>query len=117
MDSDSHNKHKFIKLIEYALSNKSFSVREACDASGLSEREFDRAKYSLFVLLGKHEHVESPHERLDWWLKPEAYFSYISYLEFQHSLNTSRRAHWIAVFSLLIASASLLVSAYGAFFK
>lgn len=117
MDSGIISKHKYIKLIEFALKNKSFSVQEACDASGLNEREFNGAKYSLFVLLGKHEHIVNIHESLEWWLKPEAYFSYVSFLEFQHSLNTSRRAQWIAVFSLLFAAGSLLVSAYAIFFR
>ncbi|MEX2257147.1 MAG: hypothetical protein WD672_00435 [Woeseia sp.] len=117
MDIKSIKNHRYVKLVEFVLANQSFSVRQACDASGLSEDEFSGAKYSLFMLKGAHERIESSHEILDWRLKPEAYFSYVSYLEFKHSLATSRRAWWFSVLSLLIAAASLLVAGYGTFWK
>jgi len=110
------NNHRYSKLVEYALANKTFSVKQACDASGLSEDEFSGAKYSLFMLKGEHECIDSADKVLSWRLKPEAYFSYVSYLEFKHSLITSHRAWWVACFSLLIAAASLLlVTAYSIF--
>jgi hypothetical protein len=117
MDLDSIKDHRYVKLVEFALANKSFSIRQACNASGLSEDEFSGAKYSLFMLKGEHEHIASSHEILDWRLKPEAYFSYVSYAEFKHSLTTSRWAWWFSGISLFIAAASLLIAAYGVFWK
>jgi hypothetical protein len=117
MKFDQVKNHRYIKLVEFALANHKFSVRQACDASGLTEDEFSGAKFSLFMLKEINEHIESVHEILDWRLKPEAYFSYVSYLEFKHSLATARRAWLFSAFSVLIAAASLFVATYGTFLK
>ena len=117
MDIELIKNHRYIKLVEYALDNKTFSVQQACDASGLSETEFEGTKYSLFMLSGANEKIGSIHEVLDWRLKPEAYFSYVSYLEFKHSLTMSRWAWWFSIISLFIAAMSLLVSGYGTFWR
>ena len=109
--------HRYIKLVEFALANKIFSVNQACEASGLSAEEFSGAKYSLFLLKGVHENIACDNELLGWRLKPEAYFSYVSYLEFKFSLTTSRWAWWFSGLSLLVAAFSLGVAAYGTFWK
>ena len=57
MDFNEIENHKFIKLVKFALVNKEFTIRQACDASGFTEREFSLAKYSLFTLRGEHERL------------------------------------------------------------
>jgi len=34
------SKHKYVVLIEYALEHDEFSANEACEATGLTEKEF-----------------------------------------------------------------------------
>jgi hypothetical protein len=113
----SSSNHGYVRLVEFALKNKEFSVDQACKATGLSESEFSGAKYSLFLLRGEHESVVDQAKPLEWRLKPEAYFGYLSYLELNHSLSASRKAWWFSIVSLVVASVSLFVTAYGVFFK
>jgi hypothetical protein len=102
-------KHKIIKLIEFALERTDFSVHQAMDASGMSEDEFSGAKYVIFQLKGVHEHP-SPDEVLDWRLSAEAFFNYLSFLEYRDALKSSRRAFGVAIVSLLLATVSTVIS-------
>lgn len=103
-------KHRFIKLIEFALQHSSFSAREAMTASGMSEREFSGAKYTLFKLKGEHESAPAS-ETLNWHLSPQAFFQYLSFLQYRHAVRSSSRALWIAAASLAVATAGTIVSA------
>lgn len=109
MESKVIDNHKYLNLIEFALKNKEFSVQQACEASGMNEQEFNIAKYSFFILLGKHEYIDNLQQALEWHIKPEAFFSYISYIEYKESSKNSQYAIWIAIISMI-------VSAYGIFF-
>jgi hypothetical protein len=96
--------YKIIKLMEFSLKDQSFSVQQACNVSGVSPDEFSGLKYSLYVLKGAHENIESNNEILDWRLTPEAYFNYLSFIQYKHSVLTSKRAQIVAICSLLISS-------------
>ena len=102
---------KFIKLIEFALKNPSFTIAQACKASNMTPTEFEGAKYSLFNLRGEHENAH-PNADLSWRLSPEAYFNYLNFLEFKHAVATARKAHWTAIVSIgisgIIGLASLI---------
>ena len=104
--------HKYIKLVEFALQNKTFSVEKACEISGLTQQEFQLAKPAFFVMTGRENYTEPFHELCGWQLKPETLFSYISYLEFQYSLENSKKARWFSIISLLVASVSLAFAIY-----
>lgn len=102
-------RHKCIDLIEFALANRSFTVQQALDATKMSGDEFDAAKNGLFHLMGIHEH---PHrnEVISWTLKPEAYFQYLSFLEFRHSVQSAKKAYRVALASIFIAIVSVLIA-------
>jgi len=70
-------KHKFIKIIEYALEHQSFTVEQISKTIGISQTEFNLAKFSVFHLLGQHDPVSSPHEKLPWYLSTGAFFNYL----------------------------------------
>ncbi len=94
-------RHKFIRLIEFSLKNSSFSIQQAVEASGMTEEDFSGAKYSIFQLKGEHEHATSD-KVLNWRLTAEAFFNYLSFLEYRDALKASRRAIWVAISSLLV---------------
>lgn len=108
MESKIIDNHKHLRLIEFALKNKEFSVQQVCKVSGMSEQEFNNAKYSFFMLLGKHEYIDNIQQVLEWHIKPEAFFSYISYIEYKESSKNAKYAIWIAIISMII-------SAYGVY--
>jgi len=109
MPKSTDQKHKYIDLIEFALANRSFTVQQALDATKMSADEFSAAKYSLFHLKGMHENPDR-NKVLDWTLRPEAYFHYLSFLEFRHSVRAARKAFWLAVASICIAIASAVLT-------
>jgi hypothetical protein len=45
-----------------------------------------------------------------WILRPEAYFSYLQYLEFKHAIETAKRAYWLSVAAIVIALLAIFVS-------
>lgn len=95
--------NKFVKIIEFVLKNNRFSAVEACKKSGMSIPEFNGAKYSLFLLKDEHEISSSEQGELTWNLSPEAYFHYLSFVQYKHAVSTSNRAHWLAICSLVIS--------------
>ena len=109
MSKSINQKHKYIELIEFALENRSFTMQQALDATKMSGDEFSAAKSSLFHLWGKHENPELT-EKLDWTIKPEAYFHYLSFLEFRHSVQSARKAFWLALISICIAIFSAVLT-------
>lgn len=111
MPSSELEEHEYVRLIAFALKEPRFSVQQACEASGLSPRRFKSAMYSIFSLRGQHEHLESDHEILDWELSPEAYFNYLSFLEFRHSLATAAKAQSTANKAIFISIAGIIVGA------
>ncbi len=110
MEFESLKNHKYIKVIEFAINNKTFSRRQIYNATGLSEKEFDFLRRDLFVLSA----TQSNHENLDivqeWTLSNQAFFNYLQYQEFSHSVKTSREAHWIAIIAIIFSGFLSLVS-------
>lgn len=102
--------HGFIKLIEFALENKSFSKKQACEFSGLRERQFDFSRDKIFVLSGYQEQNLSASEIQDWELSPESYFNYLQYVGFKHAVKVSRRAHYTAITAIAISVTLAVVS-------
>jgi hypothetical protein len=105
------DKHKYIELIEYALENPRFSVIQACEATGLSDGEFRFIRREIFVLNMEQDSAElHTREVQEWKLHPQAYFNYLQFCEFKHSLEESaraqenaQRAHWIAIAAIVIS--------------
>lgn len=78
----------------------------------MTEEDFNGAKYSLFQLKGEHEHAAFD-KVLPWRLKAEAFFNYLSFLEYRDALRYSRRAFYIAIGSLLVS----IISAWFTYVK
>jgi hypothetical protein len=95
--------HKYVRLIEYSLWNPSFKAADACAACGLSDKEFRFVSHSIYSLSAYQEQLPRPDESLEWVLRPEAYFSYLQYLEFRHAIETAKRAYWLSVAAILVA--------------
>lgn len=115
MESNVIDNHKYLSLIKFALKNKEFSVQDACQATRMSEQDFNNAKYSFFMFLGKHENIDNIEQVLEWHIKPEAFFSYISYIEYKESSKSSQYAIRIAIISMIISAISMIMSGWGAF--
>ena len=114
------DKHKYIALIEYALEQRTFSMLDACEATGVSQKEFQFIRRSIFVLNAEQDTIEglvaNRREVQDWVLSPEAYFNYLQYCEFKHSLESAEaaqksatKAFWVALAAIVVSIASTLV--------
>lgn len=99
--------HKYVQLIEYSLRNTSFKPTDACKACGLSEKEFQFVAASLYSLSGYQGELIRTSETQEWVLRPEAYFSYLQYLEFRHAIETAKRAFWLSVAAIVVAIISV----------
>lgn len=98
------DKHRYVALIEFALHHDTFSAEEASTACELSEKEFRFISASIFSLNAYQAQAGfDTKKKLDWILKPEAYFSYLQYLEFRHAIETAKRAYWLSVLAIIIA--------------
>jgi hypothetical protein len=89
MQIDKIESHKYIKLLEYALENRNFTKVQACEASGLSQSDFDFIKWQIFSLSAAQESFVSPNEEHEWKLAPQAFFNYLQFQEFKHAVNTA----------------------------
>jgi hypothetical protein len=106
-------KHKYVRLIEFAMVNPSFSAEAACKACDLSRKEFQFISTSVFVLSAYQESEGSTRttQVQEWILRPEAYFGYLQFVEFQHAIETAKRAYWLSVLAVVVAliSAALAI--------
>ena len=109
----SPKKHKYVALIEYALKNPVFSAEDACQAVGLSEKEFRFISSSIFSLNAVQSSQDfRSNQKHDWILLPEAYFSHLQYLEFQHAIEHARRAYWISVLAIIVSIIGVGIALY-----
>ena len=117
MDFKSIDNHGYLKLIELTLENNTFSISEACEKTGLNFKQFNFAKHQIFVLNAAQDGNLNDMETQQWELAPASYFNYLQYLEFKHSIESSRKSTILAIIAIILsgslALASLLVSIYG----
>lgn len=93
--------NSFVRLIEFVLMNKSFNVNQACQASGLSNSEFRQIRHAIFE--NSHLNINNDAEIFKWHLSPNAYFHYLTFIQYKHAVKTSNRAHVIAIISVAIS--------------
>ena len=114
MDIAKIENHGFLKLIKLTLENNYFSIEQACEITGLSIKQFNFAKHEIFVLNGLQDGHIQQNEMHSWELSPASYFNYLQYLEFKHSIESSRKSSILAIAAIIIsgilAVASLVVS-------
>lgn len=107
-------KHPYIRLIEYAMEKKEFSIGDACQATGLSREEFMFARGDLFILsAAQEEAVISETLVLSWKINPQALFNYIQYQSFQHAVDSSHRAEKLSQLALVISAVSAVAGLLG----
>lgn len=108
-------KHKYIHLIEFVIENdSSFTIQQARDACKLSPREFSSIVPSVFALdAHQMDRLGETHESQNWVLKPEAYFGYLQYVQFNHAVLSANRAQWTATAALGATMFGLLLSLLG----
>jgi hypothetical protein len=106
--------HKYICLIEFALRSPSFSVTEACEKCGLSEKEFSFVRDSIFVLSAYQTQHLGTKDVQEWVLSPAAYFGYLQFQGNRQATETANRAYWVAVIAIVlgivIGAAQIVVS-------
>ncbi|MCJ8351383.1 hypothetical protein [Moritella sp.] len=106
-------KHPNIRLIEYALENKTFTVDQVCQELNITLREFGFVKQTLFTLTVYQRDKLTNSEATDWCLSNDAFFNYLQYKEFEHSLNNSKKSNLIAIIAICISTISLVITAVG----
>jgi len=95
--------NRVIQLVKYSLENRSFSVAEALNHTGMGMAEFVAVANKIYCGGEEIDHSLNMHEILSWNLTPESLFQYMSFLEYKDSLKSSKRATIIAVISIVIS--------------
>jgi hypothetical protein len=80
-----------------------FHLEPALKASKLTKDEFEMIRDSLFYRDNLPEIHEPTSQLLEWKLKPDAVFAYLSYKQYEHAIISTKRALWIATASLVVA--------------
>lgn len=108
------NNHKYIKLLEYAVSKTdSYHMEPGLIEANMTESEFELIRDSLFI----NAHLQSPppnkSQIFEWRLRPEAVFGYLSYKQYEHAQKSSKKAIYIATVSAWVAAATLVITIGG----
>ena len=107
-------KHKYVQLIEFTINNQSsFTIRQARDACKISPRQFRSIAPSIFILNQQQRdggYLPNESEVQEWILKPESYFGYLQYVQFEHAVSSSNRAQWIAIAALVATTLALVAN-------
>jgi hypothetical protein len=106
-------KHKFIEIIEFALDKgyERYPAKVVMDKFDLTLDEFNFIKASIFRLSNASGRDDFDFKlAMKWHLLPEAYFNYLQFLEFKHSLSTANTARNIAIASIIISSLLAITS-------
>lgn len=104
-------KHQNIRLIEYTLEHKKYSVDQVCSDLTITSREFHFAKKTLFTMTNYQTDKLISSEQTDWCLSNEVLFNYLQFKEFEHSLKNSKKLNWIAVIALIVSTISMIITA------
>ncbi len=105
--------HKYIKLLDYAISQQSsYHMEPGLQSANMTESEFENIRDSLFI----NSNVQSPPNKnqvYDWRLRPEAVFGYLTYKQYEHAQKSSKRALYISSASFSVAVLTLVISGLG----
>jgi len=95
------HEHPYIKLIEYALRNSSFTINQVCNAIGMSSTQFKFARDVIFILNAEQVRPDvNENQIMDWQLSTQAFFYYLQYREFKFAIESaddSKKYAWIAI--------------------
>jgi hypothetical protein len=101
--------HKYIKLLDYAVAKDGlYHMAPALTAAKMTETEFENIRDSLFI----NAHTQAPppnkNQNFEWRLRPEAVFGYLTYKQYEHAQQSSKRAMYISSGSFIVAILSLI---------
>ena len=104
-------KHQYIELLEYAMSQKgSYHMEPGLVKAKMTESEFQNVRDAFFV----NAHIQAPppnkSQVFNWRLSPEAVFGYLSYKQYEHAQKSSTQAFYISIASLSVAVLTLAVT-------
>lgn len=103
--------HPYIKLIQFAIENRSFTVEQACMAAHISREEFMFVRHELFVLSGAQQGpVISQQQVMDWKISTQALFGYIQYQAHRDAVESASKANNRAFWALIFAGFSAMMS-------
>jgi hypothetical protein len=104
--------HKYIKLLDRVIAHDkgSFHLEPAFKASKLTKDEFEMIRDSLFYRENLPDSHEPASQSLNWKLKPEAVFQYLSYQQYVHAISSTKKALWVATASLVIATIGIVLN-------
>jgi hypothetical protein len=104
--------HKYIKFLDFVVRQKSssFCLQKGFEESGLSKYEFSLMQDVFFYRDNLPDEYEPASEFLEWKLKPEALFGYLSFKQYEHAIHSAKWALWIATASL---AAGIFGTAWG----
>jgi hypothetical protein len=88
----------------------SFHLQPGFDESGLSKDEFLLIQDTFFYRDTLPDNYEPASQVLEWKLKPDALFGYLSYKQYEHAICSATKAQWIAGISLAVALIGLGVA-------
>ena len=102
-----------VRLIAFAIDKREFTIQQALNASKMRPDEF----FALAAVIFTRDDIAcdtNRNEVLEWRLRPDALFGYLALQQYDYSIVASRRASWIAIFSIAISApiglASLLIA-------
>ncbi|GAA6145535.1 hypothetical protein [Thalassolituus maritimus] len=103
--------HPYIKLIEFALNNRSFTIEQARMAAHLSHEEFMFVRHDLFVLSGAQTDSVIPEQQvMEWKVSPQALFGYIQFQAYRDAVESARKADRRGLIATRISIGALIIS-------
>lgn len=106
--------HKYIKLLSYAISQRSsYHMEPGLQSANMTETEFENIRDSLFINANMQTPPPGKNQVYDWRLRPEAVFGYLTYKQYEHAHKSSKRAFYVATASLCVAVLTLIITSLG----
>lgn len=107
--------HPYIKLIQFAIENRSFTVEQARMAAHLSHEEFMFVRHDLFVLSGPQLDPVIPEQQvMEWKVSPQALFGYIQFQAYRDAVESARKADQRAIWAMGVSAISAIAGLIGA---
>lgn len=82
-------------------------------SANMTETEFENIRDRLFINANMQAPPPGKNQVYDWRLRPEAVFGYLTYKQYEHAQQSSKRALYIASASLGVAVLTLVTSGLG----
>ena len=106
--------HKYIKLLDYAISQRSsYHMEPGLQSANMTESEFENIRDSLFIKANMQAPPPNKNQVYDLRVRPEAVFGYLTYKQYEHAQKSSKRAFYISSAFFSVAVLTLVISGLG----